>query len=251
MKVAIVALFPEYFSSPFKYAPLRKALEKNILKIKFFSPIDYSEGPKDVEGYQYGGGEGMVIKVEYTVRAIEEAKKWIPEAPVFLLSPSGKLINQDDIKSLSKLPGIILVGGHYKGIDSRIYNFVDVEISIGNYIVSSGELAILVLIDSITRLLEGVLTHRKSAETDSLHSELIEPPIYTWPYDFSGMKVPKILLSGNHRDIALWRKEQSLKRTLLFKPDLLLKAKLDGKDLDILGKIYREISEVIKGALKT
>ncbi len=245
MKIAIVCLFPEYFSSPFKYAPIRKALDKGIVDIKFFSPIDYAEGPKDVEDYQYGGGEGMVLKVEYIAKAIKDAKKFVPSAPVFLMSATGKRLSQEDLKEISKLPEVMLIGGHYKGIDSRIYDFIDVEISIGDFVISSGELAILVLIDGVVRLLEGVLTHPESAKTDSFYKGLLEAPIYTRPYDFSGKKVPDVLLSGHHERIALWRREQEIKRTLLFRPDILKRARLDDRDKEILSRIYREISETI------
>jgi len=245
MKIAIVCLFPDYFYSPFKYAPIRKALDKEIVDIKFFSPIDYAKGPKDVEDYQYGGGEGMVLKVEYMVKALEDAKKFVPSAPVFLMSATGKRLSQEDLKEISKLPEIILIGGHYKGIDSRIYDFIDVELSIGDFVISSGELAILVLIDGVIRLLEGVLTHPESAKTDSFYKGFLEPPIYTRPYDFLGKKVPDVLLSGHHEKIALWRREQEIKRTLLFRPDILKKVELDDKDKEILKKIYQEISDVI------
>ncbi len=246
MRVGIICLFPEYFKSPLNYAPLRKALEKRILEIKFFSPIDYAEGPKDVEDYQYGGGEGMVLKVNYIVEAIKDAKNWLKNAPVFLLSSSGKRMNQEDIKEIAKLPEIILVGGHYKGIDSRIYDYIDVEISIGDFIISSGELASLVVLDAVVRLLEGVLTHKGSAETDSFYDNLLEGPVYTRPYDFEGKRVPDILLSGNHNAIALWRREQALKRTLLFRPDLLKNANLDETDKEILRKIASEVCEILR-----
>ncbi len=243
MKVGIVCLFPKYFESPLKYAPLRKAVDLGKLELRFFSPIDYAGGPKDVEDYLYGGGEGMLLRVDFMVSAIRDAKSWLKSAPVFLLSPTGKKLNQEDIVEISRLNEIILVGGHYKGIDSRIYDYVDVEISIGDFVVSSGEVASLVVLDSITRLLEGVLTHRSSAETDSFYQNLLEPPLYTRPYDFEGKEVPRVLLSGNHRIIALWRKEQAIRRTLLFRPDLLERAELDESDRMILKNIVREICE--------
>jgi tRNA (guanine37-N1)-methyltransferase len=243
LKVGIVCLFPKYFESPIKYAPLRKAIELGKLEIRFFSPIDYAEGPKDVEDYLYGGGEGMLLRVDFMVSAIRDAKEWLKSAPVFLLSPTGKRLEQKDIIEISKLEEIILVGGHYKGIDSRIYDYVDVEISIGDFVVSSGEIASLVVLDAVARLIEGVLTHKSSAETDSLYHKLLEPPLYTRPYDFEGKQVPKVLLSGNHNLIALWRKEQAIKRTLLFRPDLLEKANFDENDRKILKKIVKEICE--------
>jgi tRNA (guanine-N1)-methyltransferase len=243
LKVGVICLFPKYFESPLKYAPLKKAIDLGKLELRFFSPIDYAEGPKDVEDYIYGGGEGMLLRVDFFVSAIRDAKNWLKSAPVFLLSPTGKRLEQVDILEISKLDEIILVGGHYKGIDSRIYDYIDVEISIGDFVVSSGEIASLVVLDAVTRLLEGVLTHRSSAETDSLYQNLLEAPLYTRPYDFEGKEVPKVLLSGNHNLIALWRKEQSIKRTLLFRPDLLERAKLDENDKRILRKIVKEICE--------
>jgi len=228
-----------------RYAPLRKAVDKGVLEVRFFSPIDYAPGPKDVEDYRYGGGEGMLLKVNYFTNAIKDAKKWIPDAPVVLLSPAGKRLTQDVIVELSKLPTLILAGGHYKGVDARVYEYVDLELSIGDFVVSSGELATLVVLDAIARLLPGVLTHRESAETDSIHSGLLEPPLYTRPREYEGKEVPDILLSGHHGKIKEWMREYALKRTLLFRPDLLKDAELTEEDKEYLRRLLSRMNDLL------
>jgi len=240
-----VVLFPDYFESPMRYAPLRKAVDVGALDLRFFSPIDYAPGPKDVEDYLYGGGEGMLLKAPYVEEALRDAKGWIPDAPVVLLSPAGRRLDQRTVVDLASLPSLILLGGHYKGVDARVLKFVDMELSIGDYVVSSGELAALVLLDAITRLLPGVLTHRGSAETDSIHSGLLEPPLYTRPREHAGEEVPDVLLSGHHGRIARWRREYALRRTLLFRPDLLKGLDLSDEDRRILREIIRELEEII------
>ncbi len=246
MKVAVVSLFPRYFDSPLRYAPLRKAVERGILSLKFFSPIDEAPGPKDVEDYIYGGGEGMLLKVEFFAKALQRAKEWVPEAPVVFLSPSGKPLSQEIVKALSLLPSLILAGGHYKGVDARIQRYVDMEVSIGDFVVSSGELAALVVLDAVVRLLPGVLTHIGSAETDSIHSGLLEPPLYTRPKDYRGEGVPEVLLSGHHARIDAWKREYSIRRTLLFRPDLIKKRNLSGEELEVLRSICRELEEICR-----
>ena len=241
MKVGVVVLFPDYFGSPMRYAPLRKAVEKGVLEVRFFSPIDYAPGPKDVEDYRYGGGEGMLLKVNYFVEAIRDAKGWLPDAPVVLLSPAGKRLTQEVVVELSRLPSLILAGGHYKGVDARVYEYVDLEVSIGDFVVSSGELAALVVLDAVARLLPGVLTHRESAETDSIHSGLLEPPLYTRPREYEGREVPDVLLSGHHGRIREWMREYALRRTLLFRPDLLKDRDLTEEDRDLIRRISEEL----------
>lgn len=245
MKVGVVVLFPDYFGSPMRYAPLRKAVEKGVLEVRFFSPIDYAPGPKDVEDYRYGGGEGMLLKVNYFVEAIRDAKGWLPDAPVVLLSPAGKRLTQEVVVELSRLPSLILAGGHYKGVDARVYGYVDLELSIGDFVVSSGELASLVVLDAVARLLPGVLTHRESAETDSLHSGLLEPPLYTRPREYEGEEVPEVLLSGHHGKIKEWMREYALKRTLLFRPDLLKEADLTDEDKEYLKRFLSRMNDLL------
>ncbi len=244
MKVGVVVLFPDYFRSPMRYAPIRKAVEKGVLEVRFFSPIDYAPGPKDVEDYRYGGGEGMLLKVSYFVEAIRGAKEWLPDAPVVLLSPAGRRLTQDTVVELSRLPSLILAGGHYKGVDARVYDYVDLELSIGDFVVSSGELAALVLLDAIARLLPGVLTHRESAETDSIHSGLLEPPLYTRPREYEGTEVPDVLLSGHHGKVGEWMREYALRRTLLFRPDLLRSSELSEEDREVLKRILDELCAI-------
>jgi len=245
VKAAVIVLFPKYLECAFEYAPLKKAVEGGKLEVRFFSPIDFASGPKDVEDYQYGGGNGMLLKVDCVAKAILKAKEWLPGAPVLLLSPAGKPLRQDTVIELSHLPSLILVGGHYKGIDARILDLVDMEISIGDFVVSSGELAALVLLDAVVRLIPGVLTHRRSAETDSLHSGLLEPPLYTRPRKYKDREVPNVLLSGHHGKVERWRREYALKRTLLFRPDLLQNEDLTSEDREILSQMVETLNKLL------
>lgn len=232
MRIDILSVLPELLESPFQHSMMKRAQEKGLLEVhvhqlRKWAVNEYGQ----VDDYQYGGGAGMVMMCEPLAKAIEdlsaERKPVRPGHPggydeVIYLTPDGEMLNQKMANSLSLKENIILICGHYKGIDERIREyFVTKEISIGDYVLSGGELAAAVLVDCIGRLLPGVLNDETSALFDSFQDNLLAPPVYTRPEDFRGWKVPDALLSGNHRLIEEWRNEQSLKRTKERRPGLL------------------------------
>jgi tRNA (guanine37-N1)-methyltransferase len=223
MTIDVISAIVRIFDSFLEFGPVKKALEKNVLKLRFFNLVDFAKHPKDIDDYPYGGGSGMVMKIEPIYKALLKAKEGFDENYVILLSPQGKLLNQKKVRELLNKKHIILICGRYKGIDARIEFFVDEEISIGDYILSGGEVAAMVLIDAISRLLPGAVNDPNSVETDSFEDGLLDAPYYTRPVEFMGYKVPDVLLSGDHKKIEEWRKEERIKRTLQKRPDLLNK----------------------------
>ncbi len=241
MTIDVITLFPEAFVCMERFGPVRKALESGSLKLRYFNLVDFAKHPKDVDDYPYGGGSGMVLKVEPIYKAISKAKEGFASSHVIYLSPQGKPLTQAKLRELSRREHIILLCGRYKAIDERAMKFVDEEISIGDYILSGGEIPAMVIIDGISRLLPGAISDPSSSETDSFEDGLLDAPYYTRPYDFMGMKVPDVLLSGDHRKIERWRRYQKLKRTLLKRPDLLERAKLSDEDVRMLDEIRKEL----------
>jgi len=239
MRFDILTLFPNMFSSPFKESILSKAIEKGLIQIRTVNIRDFAEDKHHiVDDAPYGGGQGMVMKVEPIARAIEWIKSEDPTAWTVYLTPQGKRFDQERARGLSSRAHLILLCGRYEGIDERARDlFVDEEISIGDYVLTGGELAAMVLIDAVSRLLPGVLGSDRSAEEDSFVNSLLEYPQYTRPSDFRGKSVPQILLSGNHSAISLWRRREALKRTWSRRPDLLQKACLSEED----GRLLEEI----------
>jgi len=230
MKISVLTIFPEYFSSPLKVGLLGKAIDKGLLRVNVVNLRDFAEGKhKVVDDEPYGGGEGMVFKPEPLAKAIETLRSEEEEDTcVVYLSPQGKLFNQKVAESLSKKKHIVLICGRYEGIDERIRkHFVDEEISIGDYVVFGGEVASLVVIEAVARLIPGVVGRKDSVEKESFSSGLLKYPCYTRPREFRGLKVPEVLLSGNHREVELYRKRLSLEATLLKRPCLLREAKLE------------------------
>ncbi|MEO0202513.1 MAG: tRNA (guanosine(37)-N1)-methyltransferase TrmD [candidate division WOR-3 bacterium] len=223
MVIDIITSVERIFSSFFEVGPVKKAIENNSLKIRIFNLVNFVKHPKEIDDYPYGGGSGMVIKVEPVYKALLKAKEGFDENHVIFLSPQGKLLNQKKVRELSQKKHLILICGRYKGIDARIEYFVDEEISIGDYILSGGEIAAIVLIDAISRLLPYAVNDPISVETDSFEDGLLDAPYYTRPVEFMGYKVPDVLLSGDHRKIEEWRKEERIRRTLQKRPDLLNK----------------------------
>jgi len=221
MTIDIISSIVKIFDSFLEFGPVKKAIEKNVLKLRFFNLIDFVKHPKDIDDYPYGGGSGMVMKIEPIYKALMKAKEGFGENYVILLSPQGKLLNQKKLRELLNKKHIILICGRYKGIDARIEFFIDEEISIGDYILSGGEIAAIVFIDAISRLLPGAVNDPTSVQTDSFEDGLLDAPYYTRPVDFMGYKVPDILLSGDHKKIEEWRKNERIKRTLQKRPDLL------------------------------
>ena len=222
MRIDILTVIPELLESPFQHSILKRAHEKSLLMVKVhhlrkWAMNEYGQ----VDDYQYGGGAGMVMMCEPLAKAIEELSKEINYEEIIYLTPDGEKLNQKIANSFSLKKNILLICGHYKGIDERIReHFVTKEISIGDYVLSGGELAAAVLVDAIGRLIPGVLNDETSALFDSFQDNLLAPPVYTRPENFRGWKVPDILMSGNHKKIDEWRLEQSMKRTKERRPDL-------------------------------
>jgi tRNA (guanine37-N1)-methyltransferase len=223
MHLDILTLFPEMFEGPFSQSIMKRAKEKGIITIDLHDIRDYSTNKhKTVDDYPFGGGAGMVMMIEPVSRCIEHLKEKTNYDEIIYLSPDGELLTQKVANRLSCLKNIILLCGHYKGIDERIReHFITQEISIGNYVLSGGELAAAVLTDAIVRVMPGVLNDETSALSDSFQDDLISPPVYTRPSDFRGWKVPDILLSGNDKEIAKWKHEQAIERTRQRRPEML------------------------------
>jgi tRNA (guanine37-N1)-methyltransferase len=223
MQIDIITVLPQLLESPFSHSILQRAQNKELVKINLHNLRDYSSYKhKSVDDYQYGGGSGMVMMIEPFVTCIEHLQEKIKYDEIIFMTPDGETLHQNMANELSLKKNMIVLCGHYKGIDQRIRDhFVTREISIGDYVLSGGELAAAVLVDSIVRLIPGVLSDETSALSDSFQDGLLSAPVYTRPAEFRGMKVPDILLSGNTPEIDKWRFEQALERTKSKRPDLL------------------------------
>jgi tRNA (guanine37-N1)-methyltransferase len=243
MRIDILTLFPNMFSSPLRESILGRAIEKGLLQIQTTNIRDFAlDKHQVVDDAPYGGGQGMVMKVEPIARAIESVKAENPSARTIYLTPQGKPFHQDLARRLSVQSHLVLLCGRYEGVDERVRELlIDDEISIGDYVLTGGELAAMVVMDSVSRLLPGVLGSEQSAEDDSFSNFLLEYPQYTRPFDFRGHCVPDVLLSGNHSEISLWRRKEALKRTLTRRPDLLTRAHLSEKDEALLGEIAQQL----------
>ena len=225
MRIEIVTLFPEICRAPLSESIMKRAQEKGVLELHIHNLRDWTtERHHVVDDAPFGGGQGMVMKPEPIFAAVEDLKSKIEnlESKIVLMSPAGRRLDQELAKQLSQKPYLIIISGHYEGVDHRVIDhLVDLEISIGDYVLTNGAIAAVVLVDAIVRLLPGALGHEQSAADDSFSNGLLEAPQYTRPAEFRGWKVPEVLLSGNHAEIAKWRKEQALKRTRGNRPDLL------------------------------
>lgn len=226
LRFDILTLFPEMFSGPFSESILKRAQEMGLVEIRLWNIRDFTtDKHRQVDDYPFGGGAGMVMKPEPVYRAIEYVQSEVSDTlgaagPVYMMSPQGQLFNQDLAKKMAALPHVCLLCGHYEGFDERIRDIVTAEISIGDYVLTGGELPAMVIVDAVTRLLPGVLRD-ESPVTDSLYNGLLEYPQYTRPRVFRGKEVPEVLLSGHHEKIEKWRRKQSLYRTWKRRPDLL------------------------------
>jgi len=240
MKFDVVTLFPEMVESVAHVGVLGRAIKNGQIQLNSWNPRDYTKDKhRTVDDRPYGGGPGMLMKVEPLKLAIEDAKKSAQNvgvaSRVIYMSPQGKTVTQQDVKKLAELPGVILIAGRYEGIDERIIETqVDEEWSIGDYVLSGGELPALVLIDAIARMIPGVLGDDDSAQQDSFMQGLLDCPHYTRPEEIDGRTVPQVLLSGNHRDIDRWRLQQSLGRSWLRRPDLIDALKLTDEQKQLL-----------------
>jgi len=240
----IVTIFPNFFDSPLKDGVVRRAIEADILKVRTINLRDFTtDRHRTVDDRPFGGGEGMVMKPEPIYRALKVLKEEPPEARVILLSPRGKLLDQALAGELARFERLILICGRYEGVDERIREHcVDLELSVGDYVLSGGEIAALVLIEAVGRLIPGVLGCESSAEKDSFSDGLLEFPQYTRPRIFKGWEVPEVLMSGDHARIARWRREQSLGLTYEQRPELLNRAGLDENDIKYLRSLGWEES---------
>ncbi len=223
MRIDIISIFPEMFEGAFNHSIIKRSKEKMIVDIKIHQLRDYSTAKhSNVDDYPYGGGAGMVMMIEPIALCIDFLKSERQYDEIIYTSPDGELLNQPLANKMSMLNNIIILCGHYKGIDERIREkYITKEISIGDYVLSGGELAAAVICDSIIRLIPGVLNDETSALEDSFQDGLLAPPVYTRPADYKGLKVPEILLSGNEKAIKLWRFEKALERTKQKRPNLL------------------------------
>lgn len=223
MRIDIITVLPELIESPFQASIMKRAVEKGLVAVHFHNLRDYSNNNyKQVDDYQFGGGAGMVLMIEPIDKCISKLKAERDYAEVIYMTPDGTTLDQSMANELSLKGNMIILCGHYKGVDQRVRDqFVTREISVGDYVLSGGELAAAILCDAVIRLIPGVLSNETSALTDSFQDDLLAPPIYTRPAEYKGWKVPDVLLSGHEAKIEQWREEQALKRTQERRPDLL------------------------------
>lgn len=236
MKFSILTLFPDMFRGPFDESIIRRGQDKGLIQISLHQIRDHAlDRHRTVDDAPYGGGPGMLMKPEPLSACIASARETNRTAPVLLMTPQGRPLTHHLAKHLSRSEGLIIICGRYEGVDERVVQrYVDQELSIGDYVLSGGELAAMVLVDTVTRLVPGVLGSDESAAADSFGNGLLEHPQYTRPPVFDGMEVPEALLSGNHAEIARWRREQALRKTIENRPDLLAKAELTEHDRKLL-----------------
>jgi tRNA (guanine37-N1)-methyltransferase len=223
MHIDIITVHPPLLESPFSHSILKRASQKNLVSVNIVDLREYGiDTHKKVDDYAFGGGAGMVMMIEPIANCINELKKNRKYDEIIYMTPDGETLNQKTCNQLSTLNNIIILCGHYKGIDERLrQHFITKEISIGDYVLSGGELPAAVLSDAIIRLIPGVLNDETSALSDSFQDNLLSPPVYTRPAEYNGWTVPEILLSGNTKKIEEWRHEQSIERTKIRRPDLL------------------------------
>jgi tRNA (guanine37-N1)-methyltransferase len=241
LQIDILTLFPGAFSGYLQHSIIGRAIERNFVDIRLHDIRSFTHDKHGTaDDYPYGGGAGMVMKPEPVFEAVECIKSGIEksEYPVILLTPQGKILTQEIAEKLASLQNIILICGHYEGIDERVAeHLVTDEISIGDYLLSGGETAAMVIIDSLVRLLPGAIGSQTSLDEESHVGNLLEYPQYTRPPEFRGWNVPEVLLSGNHKEIAIWRREQSILRTAIRRPDLLKRASLTEAEYKMLKSI--------------
>jgi tRNA (guanine37-N1)-methyltransferase len=241
MRIDILTLFPEYFQGPFTVSMVKRAVEKKALDLRVTYLRDFAEGKrKSADDVPYGGGAGMVMKPEPLMKGIQRLKKGRKKVKVILLSPQGKPLNHGLVMELVKEKSLLLVCGHYEGVDERVMGLVDEEISLGDFVLTGGEPAAAVLVDALARFLPGVVGDRESVEKDSFFNGLLDYPHYTRPHVFKGLKAPEVLLSGNHKNIERWRRKESLRNTWLKRPDLLDRAVLSEGDRELIREIQKE-----------
>ncbi|KNG79552.1 tRNA (guanosine(37)-N1)-methyltransferase TrmD [Mycoplasma sp. HU2014] len=239
MKFTIITLFPQMIKAYISESIIKKAIKKNAIEVEILDIRDFTNlSHNQVDDYQYGGGKGMVLMSQPVVSAIESVKT--DDSIVILTTPQGKTWNQNLSKQYANsYKHIIIVCGHYEGFDERILDYVDVEISIGDYVLTGGELPALIMLDSISRILPNVIA-TESHQNESFENNLLDHPVYTKPYDFRGKKVPDVLLSGHHANISKWRDEQQIINTFKKRPDLIDESKLNKVQLELYKKMKGE-----------
>jgi tRNA (guanine37-N1)-methyltransferase len=235
MRIDLLTLFPEFYGSPLSQSMLHRAQVQGAVTFRVINLRDFAEDRHQVtDDRPFGGGPGMVLKIEPLARAVRAVRQEDPGVRVLLMSPQGPLFSQEKARELAQLPHLLLISGHYEGVDDRIRFYIDEELSIGDYILTGGEIPTLVVADAVSRLLPGVLGGEGATEEESFQTGLLEYPHYTRPRDFEGHGVPQVLLEGDHRRIAAWRRQEALRRTARLRPDLLAKAVLGPEDRQFL-----------------
>ena len=251
MRIDILTLFPQMFEAPFSFGIFKRAVDNNLVSINLHNIRDYTHDKHHtVDDYPYGGGPGMVLKPEPIFEAVEAiksdigAKEEVRALPIILLTPQGRLFSQQIAQELAKYSRLILICGHYEGVDERVReHLVTDEISIGDYVLTGGELPALVVIDTVVRLLPGVLGSEASPANDSHANGLLEYPQYTRPAEYRGWSVPEVLISGNHAQIAKWRREQTIRRTLERRPELLDKNNLCVEEKQLVERLTPSLKQ--------
>ena len=250
MQIDILTLFPQMFVEPFSFGIFQRAVDNGLVSLRVHNIRDFTHDKHNMaDDYPYGGGSGMVMKPEPIFEAVDSIKTGMKDkadnVPVVLLSPQGRMFSQQIAQKLSQHDNLILICGHYEGVDERVSQYLATdEISIGDYVLTGGEIPAMVVIDAVVRLLPGVLGSEESSLDDSHAHGLLEYPQYTRPAEYRGWSVPEVLLSGNHARIARWRREQIIRRTLERRPDLLDKAELSLEDKKIAEKLMTHRSQL-------
>ena len=246
MHFGVISLFPEMVGTVGEYGVVGRAEQRGLISLDIENPREHtSDVHRTVDGRPYGGGPGMVMKFEPVAAAIEAVKGKLPEGcPVVFLSPQGQVFDQAMAKRFAELPGLVLLAGRYEGIDERLVeSHIDTEVSLGDFVLSGGEIAAMAVIDAVVRLLPGVLGDDESAAQDSFMEGLLDHPHYTRPEEIEGRTVPDVLLSGDHAEIARWRYQQALGRSYLRRPDLVEKLELSDEQQRLLDKFLKEQSQ--------
>ena len=242
MRFDVLTIFPEIIDAYLSVSIMKRAIQKGLIEVHVHNIRDYTtDRHRQVDDYPYGGGAGMVFKVEPIYRAVESIEEDGIKRHKLLTSPGGRVFSQSVAREYAERHhAILIICGRYEGVDERVKTIVDEEVSIGDYVLTGGELASLVIIDAVSRLVPGVLGDEASKEEESFSYGLLEYPQYTRPREFRGMQVPEVLLSGNHREIRRWRRKEALRRTLKFRPDLLDKIELSDEDRRLIKEIKEE-----------
>ncbi|MFH1347821.1 MAG: tRNA (guanosine(37)-N1)-methyltransferase TrmD [Candidatus Margulisiibacteriota bacterium] len=239
VKIDILTLFPEMFQGPLSESLLKKAQQKGLLSFNIVNIRDFTtDKHKTADDTPYGGGAGMVMKPEPIAKALSRVTS--QQSRVVLMCPTGKALTQEKVNALAKEKHLVILCGHYEGIDERVREMVDEEISIGDYVLTGGEIPAMVLIDAVARQIPEVVKEEESVKKDSFYEGILDYPSYSKPEEFEGKKVPEVLLSGHHAEIERWRRKAALKLTLQRRPDLLAKAELSKEDKEILNGIFQD-----------